>query len=48
MQLLTAKLRAQLPALCAQENVKDKIVYIKYFTPWTNWTWYATESSVEG
>jgi len=48
MKLLTTTLRAQLPALYAQEKVQDKIVYVKYFTPWTNWTWYAIEGSIEG
>jgi hypothetical protein len=45
MQLLTAELRAQLPALYAQEKEKDPMVHIKFFTPWTGWTWYATEGS---
>lgn len=48
MQLLPAELRAQLPALYAQEKVKDKIVYLKFFTPWTNWTWYVTEGGPDG
>jgi Protein of unknown function (DUF2958) len=48
MKLLTDELRAQLPALYAQENKKDQMVYAKFFTPWTNWTWYVTEGSEEG
>lgn len=47
MQLLTEELRAQLPALYAQEKVQDKIVHLKFFTPWSNWTWYVTEGGVE-
>lgn len=47
MQLLTAELRAQLPALYAQEKEKDPMVYIKFFTPDSNWTWYATEGNAE-
>lgn len=47
MELLPAELRATLPPLYAQEKVKDKIVHIKFFTPWTNWTWYVTEGGVE-
>ena len=47
MQLLTDELRAQLPALYAQEKEKDKMVYLKFFTPWTGWTWYVTEGSQE-
>lgn len=48
MKLLTDELRAQLPALYAQENEKDAMVHIKFFTPWTGWTWYVTEGSPEG
>ena len=47
MQLLTDELRAQLPALYAQEHEKDKMVYIKFFSPFSNWTWYVTEGSQE-
>ncbi|MDD5544692.1 MAG: DUF2958 domain-containing protein [Acidobacteriia bacterium] len=47
MELLTGELRRTLPPLYAQEHVKDPIVYIKFFTPDSNWTWYATEGSEE-
>lgn len=47
MQLLTDELRAQLPALYAQENEKDPMVYLKLFTPWAGWTWFITEGSQE-
>jgi Protein of unknown function (DUF2958) len=47
MKLLTEELRAQLPALYAQETEKDKMVYIKFFSPFTNWTWFVTEGSQE-
>jgi Protein of unknown function (DUF2958) len=47
MKLLTDELRAQLPALYAQETEKDKMVYIKFFSPFTNWTWFVTEGSQE-
>jgi hypothetical protein len=47
MKLLTEELRAHLPALYAQENEKDKMVYIKFFSPFFNWTWYVTEGSQE-
>ncbi|MHB2032981.1 MAG: DUF2958 domain-containing protein [Gemmatimonadaceae bacterium] len=43
MQLLTTELRMQLPKLYAQENVEDPIVYGKFFTPDSSWTWYVTE-----
>jgi hypothetical protein len=48
MKLLTDELRASLPALYAQENEKDPMVHLKFFTPWTGWTWYITEGSPEG
>ena len=47
MQLLTDELRARLPALYAQENEKDPMVHAKFFTPWSNWTWFVTEGSQE-
>ena len=43
MKLLTKELAQQIPALYAQEQVKDPLVYVKFFAPWSNWTWYATE-----
>jgi Protein of unknown function (DUF2958) len=47
MELLTAELRKSLPPLYAQEKNDDPVVYIKFFTPDSNWTWYATEGSEE-
>lgn len=43
MELLTAELRAQLPALYAQEKETDPMVYAKFFTPWSDWTWFVME-----
>ena len=43
MKLLTPELRQQLPSLYAQEHTRDPIVYAKFFTPSSNWTWYVTE-----
>lgn len=43
MKLMTADLRTQLPFLYTNEDVADPIAIAKYFTPWTSWTWYATE-----
>ena len=45
MKLLTAKNRADLPALYANDGKKaeDVAVPVKFFTPDSNWTWYATE-----
>lgn len=47
MELLPADLRQALPPLYSQETNKDSIVYIKFFTPDSNWTWYATEGQEE-
>ena len=47
MKLLTAELRQQLPPLYAQEHASDPIVYAKFFTPSSNWTWYVTEGSTQ-
>ena len=35
--------KAQLPPLYQSEGNKDPTVFVKFFTPWSNWTWYATE-----
>ncbi|MHC5722574.1 MAG: DUF2958 domain-containing protein [Nostoc sp.] len=43
MELLTAEIRAQLPALYAQEKSSDPIAYVKFFAPDSSWTWYVTE-----
>jgi hypothetical protein len=43
MMLLTKEIRERLPKLRATEFQEDPIVQVKFFTPWTHWTWYATE-----
>lgn len=43
MKLLTKELLKKLPPLYANEKVADPVAVVKFFTPWTNWTWYATE-----
>ena len=45
MELLTAELQAQLPLLYAQEELNDKMVFAKFFTPDSNWTWFPRWSS---
>ena len=47
MQLLTAELRSQLPPLYSQEHNQDPVVHCKFFTPWSNWTWFVTEGEPE-
>jgi len=44
MKLLTEEIRGKLPPLYSQESKGGKaVVYTKYFTPSSNWTWYVTE-----
>ena len=44
MRLLTQEIRKKLPKLYKQEaKGGDAVVYVKFFTPWSSWTWYATE-----
>jgi hypothetical protein len=47
MDLLPAEVRERLPKLYAQEKNRDPVVHVKYFTPDSNWTWYATEGQPE-
>ena len=43
MELLTMELEKSIPALYAQEMIKEKRAYVKYFTPDSYWTWYVME-----
>ena len=45
MKLLTRKLRQQLLPLYSQEEVEDPMVWVRFFTPDSSWSWYATEGS---
>ena len=47
MKLLTQEILKSIPPLRGQENESDPIVHVKFFTPWSNWTWYATEYDPE-
>lgn len=40
---MTQELRKKIPNLYSQETEKDPLVYAKFFTPDSNWTWYALE-----
>lgn len=42
--LMTDELRQQLPAIYSQDDLGDEAVaQVKYFTPDSGWTWYASE-----
>jgi hypothetical protein len=44
MNLLPQEIREKLPSLYSQDGKGGKaVVYVKYFTPSSSWTWYATE-----
>ena len=44
MKLLTEDIRKRLPPLYSQDSKGGKAVaYVKFFTPDSSWTWYATE-----
>ena len=44
MKLLPKEIREQLPPLYSQDGKGGKaVVHVKYFTPSSSWTWYATE-----
>jgi len=48
MKLMTKEIEKKIPALYAQDGKgKDAIAYAKFFTPDSNWTWYATEYDPE-
>jgi hypothetical protein len=44
MKLMTDELEASLPPLYSQESLgAAAVARAKFFTPWTSWTWCATE-----
>lgn len=46
MKLLTKEIANKLPPLYSQENKgTDAIVYVKFFDPTSQWTWFATEAN---
>lgn len=44
MKLLTKAIRKRLPALYSQDGKgKNAVIWVKFFCPWNNWTWYVIE-----
>ena len=41
--MLTKENRKSLPALYSTRKIEDPIAQVKFFTPWSSWTWYITE-----
>ena len=33
--------------LASQEKVENPLVIVKFFCPWNQWTWYATEAEIQ-
>lgn len=47
MKLLTKSDLKKLPSYGSQDGKGDQaIAYIKFFSPYSNWTWYATEQDL--
>lgn len=48
MKLMTKEILSKIPALYEQDGKGDDAkVFVKFFTPWSNWTWFATEYDPE-
>ena len=43
MQLLTQEIKNRLPKLGETDNVEDPVIQVKFFCPWSHWTWFAYE-----
>jgi hypothetical protein len=49
MKMLTKAIEKKLPLLYGTEGVPtdEKPIIVKFFTPWSNWTWFMTEYDPE-
>lgn len=46
--MMTDEIRERLPAMGATDGDGfDAVAQVKFFTPWSNWTWWATEFDPE-
>jgi hypothetical protein len=43
MKLLTKKIESKLPGMAKGAEGDDAVAHVKFFTPDSNWTWFATE-----
>jgi len=43
MLLMPKYISSKLPTLYSQEDEENPVVYVKFFSPWSKWTWYAIE-----
>ena len=48
MKLMTKAIQNAIPALYSQDGLgDDAVIFVKFFTPDSSWTWYATEFDPE-
>lgn len=49
MQLMTKEIERKLPKISStgETDPSDIDIVVKFFTPWSNWTWYAIEGQEE-
>lgn len=43
MKLIDDETRKRIPGLYFTQDDPDPVAQVKFFTPWSGWTWYATE-----
>ena len=50
MMLMTKEIEKKLPPLGTHSDTiaQDVPIIAKFFTPWSNWTWFVTEGTKEG
>lgn len=50
MKLITKEIEKSIPGLYSTADIptEDKTVAVKYFCPWSHWTWYVVEGQKEG
>lgn len=42
-ELLPSVIREHLPALYGTQHTRHPVLWVKLFTPWSDWTWYVAE-----
>jgi len=48
MKMMTKEIEKRIPGMGETEEIgKDARVHVKFFSPYTGWTWYATEYDPE-
>lgn len=49
MKLLTKEILKKIPPIYAQDSLpeEEKVIHVKFFTPWAGWTWYGLEYDPE-